>query len=125
MPGVDACQGEARGRAEALRVGRRGGRLEVGGRAVEGHVVVNSKKAASDSQSYFKSPGATAAVEIEKAGSILASASLAYVCGLGGPYARKNTRKSDLLALLASVLQAASPSAPRLKNTLTVSLIDE
>ena len=35
--GVEACQGEARGRAEALRVGRRGGRLEVGGRAVEGH----------------------------------------------------------------------------------------
>ena len=92
MPGVDACQGEARGRAEALRVVRRGGRLEVGGRAVEGHVVVNSKKAASDSQSYFKSPGATAAVEIEKAGSILASASLAYVCGLGGPLRASKTR---------------------------------
>ena len=33
--GVEAGEGEARGRAEALRVGRRGGRLEVGGRAVE------------------------------------------------------------------------------------------
>ena len=36
---VEACQGEARGREEALRVVRRGGRLEVGGRAVEGDVV--------------------------------------------------------------------------------------
>ena len=37
--GVEAGEGEARGRVEAFRVGRRGGRLEVGGRAVEVHVV--------------------------------------------------------------------------------------
>ena len=84
MPGVDACQGEARGRAEALRVVRRGGRLEVGGRAVEGQF----KNGGLRQRSNREATGAAG----EKAGSRLASASLAYVCGLGGPLRASKTR---------------------------------
>ena len=59
MPGVDACQGEARGRAEALRVVRRGGRLEVGGRVVEGHIFDKSNGGLLELFFNFKSREAT------------------------------------------------------------------
>ena len=77
------------------------------------------KKGAQTLQSlgeYFKSRGDRRTARIEEAGSRLSSASLAYVCSLGGPYARQKGRANPAccFCLLVTYRPLAGISDPNL-----------
>ena len=79
-------------------------------------VVCLPPSVALQTQSYFKSPRGDRRTAGEKAGSRFASASLAYVCGLGGPLRASKTRAKIWSDLLASVLQATSQKYKRAQD---------